>query len=605
MSIQPPPDDTSDVAFTGSIGPGSIAQVDVVPFGPDAAEEGLGLGNNEPSDAQHQQGDPERPPPLLHPQLRLIFFYMFAHATTLGIAALAIPHLMLSLMDDDSSATAYFYAWTSAMTAGIGFLWYPVLGMLSDYFGRKPFILLSLSGSILWNSCTAAFANQSILIFAAVVRGLTDVSYTMSWAVLGDVTVKHVFINNYGKLAAAAGVGIVVGPLLALVFSLIEANRVPFLVAAVIGICNFIFVSTKYEETLYWFDRKALLDAAAAAEANPNLPHPPPLHIASFREVYARHTLNPFRALYILSGSPTLWALALALFLNLIGFTGAVSVFYLYLKERFDWGTTEAGGIIFFLGIMSIISNALVLPYFMRAPWMSEQKIVAASMISSLCLQLVWILVPDTPTIALICLILAFILCQPAFFLASCIRALISRQIEPNKQGKLQGALACLTSLASIIGPLLLTLAFGYAVSDTAPMYLPQIPFIISFVLNLFVAVLLWWVCKYHLPPSPSQQHRLPTTSSSSEVMTGEFATEQQQQRQQEQEQSQPLSPSHSHPSDSSSGVEVVISPAAGKKKAHSPSASHPNASPRPPAASTTSNSVSVGDGYGILQDER
>jgi DHA1 family tetracycline resistance protein-like MFS transporter len=366
----------------------------------------------------------------IHPQLKSIFLYLLLHASTLGIIALAVPQLLLRIYDDDSSDSAFAQSLISALTGVIGLLAFPTIGMLSDHYGRKPFILSALLGSATAFLLIGAINTLGALIAAAIVRGFTDVSYTISFAVLGDVTPKSFFLATYGRLSASGALGIVCGPILALICFQIDADRTAFFLAAFIELCNIVWISVKFKETLFWFDREAALQQGEAAD---QLPQPVR---ETFREMCARRTLNPFKALLILRTSPALWLLAFALFLSMIGFTGMLSVFFLFTHEKYKWGATENAANVLLFGVCSIVANALLLPWLLKKSGVTEQRLLALSVGCSLAQNLLWAFLPAS--VAWVIFLSSPVL-MPSMILIALLRGLISRQIEPNKQGELQG----------------------------------------------------------------------------------------------------------------------------------------------------------------------
>lgn len=454
-----------------------------------------------------QDGVGEGVPPAsasipFHPQLQRIFVYLFLHATCVGIMALAVPQFLLGLYHDDASRAAFVHSLISTLAGVLGLFAYPTIGMLSDHYGRKPFILLALVGSTAGFLLLGTLNNLTAIIAAASIRGCTDVSYTIAFAVLGDVTPKSFFLSTYGRLSSAGALGLVFGPLLALACFQIEPLRLSFLLATVLEAGNIAWVATQCRETLYWFDRET------ARAHNPHAQLPTPVR-ESLREMFARRTLNPFKALRILGTTPALWVLAFALFLQMVAYSGMISVFYIFTHRKFGWKATQNAINILVLAVCTILANAALLPWLLKKRGVTEQRLLGVSLACTLVQNLTWAFVPASmPWVVFI----ATVVLMPSLLMTALLRGLISRQVEPNKQGELQGGLTCLVSLAGIVGPLTLNSLFSYFVSDAAPFAFPGAPFFFVFCLNLVIAGLLAYVSRAHLAQMANHAYTMSPT---------------------------------------------------------------------------------------------
>jgi MFS family permease len=252
--------------------------------------------------------------------------------------------MLLRIYDDDSSRSAYTYSATSATTAGLGFFIYPLLGMLSDSWGRRVFILSSLLGCLLSFAALGIFGTVAALWFAASLRGITDVSFTMAFAVLGDVTTTPKFVSTYGKLQACTGLGVILGPIIAVIMEQVDKTHLPFLVCAGITAFNIVYVSLRVPETLGTQQREAReaeerefeqagppSDSSTSmhSSSDSQLPGPaahpsrrlvrsPPFTRPTLKQLYAQRSLNPFSPLKLLRVNPARTGLGAALFVHTV-----------------------------------------------------------------------------------------------------------------------------------------------------------------------------------------------------------------------------------------------------------------------------------------------
>jgi DHA1 family tetracycline resistance protein-like MFS transporter len=304
------------------------------------------------------------------------------------------------------------------------FLFAPVLGALSDRFGRRPVLLLSLAGAAADYVLMALAPNLAWLYVGRVLSGVTGASMSVGTAYVTDVSPEPERAKRYGQMGAAMGLGFVVGPLIG--GALGEWSlRAPFVAAAVMNALNLAMAWRALPESNQ--NRTTRLDA---------------------------RKFNAFAALHRLSGRPPL--------LPLVGVFAVValvsqvpgSLWILYGQQRYGWSAFVAGMSLACYGALHAISQAFVTgPLVARLG--DKRALLAGMAADGLGFALMGVAVAGWMPFALLPLFAVGGLALPA------LQALLARQVDDRRQGEMQGTLASLTSLIGIAGPLVVTAAFA------------------------------------------------------------------------------------------------------------------------------------------------
>jgi len=354
--------------------------------------------------------------------LTVILMTLLLDAVGMSLVFPILPGLLREL--SSAEATAYHYGALLAVYAAMQFLFSPVLGALSDRFGRRPVLLASLAGAAVDYVLMALAPNLAWLYVGRVLSGITGASMAVGTAYLTDVSAEADRAKRYGQMGAAMGLGFVVGPLIG--GGLGEWSlRAPFIAAALMNTLNLALAWTALPESNQ--HRTAQLDASK---------------------------LNAFSALHRLQGRPPL--LPLVGVFTVIALVSQVpgSLWILYGQDRYAWSAWVAGLSLACYGGLHAISQGFVTgPMVAR---LGERRALLAGMAADgLGFVGMGLATAGWVPFALLPLFAAGGLTLPA------LQAMVARQVDEQRQGELQGMLASLTSLVGIVGPLLVTATFA------------------------------------------------------------------------------------------------------------------------------------------------
>lgn len=397
--------------------------------------------------------------------LLFIFFTVLIDVLAFGLIIPVLPHVVEQLAGGTTSTASYWIGGFGTVFALIQFVMSPIQGTLSDRFGRRPVILVSCLGLGLDFVFMALAPTLGWLFVGRVISAMTSASFTTANAYIADVTEPSQRAKGYGMLGAAFGVGFVIGPLIGGVLGELHL-RLPFWFAAGLALVNFAYGLFVLPESLAPSLRSARFDWAQA---------------------------NPFGSLRLLRSYPRVLGLAAVVFLANLAHYVYPSVFVLFADHRYGWGQQEVGYVLAAVGVLSVLVNVVVIGRVVAR--LGER----AALLLGLTFGVVgfaiyglastgWMFLVGLPISAL------WALAGPST------QALITRQVSADVQGRLQGALMSLVSMAGILGPTIFAGSFGYFVDPQNPVHLPGVPFLIAAVL-LFVAVL---VALRHAPAAES-----------------------------------------------------------------------------------------------------
>ncbi|MEI9941523.1 MAG: TCR/Tet family MFS transporter [Pseudomonadota bacterium] len=385
-----------------------------------------------------------------------IFITVALDMLALGVMIPVLPKLIIEFehgnMTEAASAAGLFgFSW-----AAMQFVFSPLLGAVSDRRGRRPVILLSNLGLGLDYLLMALAPSLSWLFVGRLISGITSASFSTAGAYVADVTPEEERAAKFGMLGAAFGLGFVVGPALGGLLGGINL-RLPFYAAAGLSLAN----------ALYGFFI---------------LPESLPLEK---RAPFTWSKANPLGSLALLRSHPRLLGLALVAFLYNVAHDSLPSVFVLYTDYRYHWGERMVGFCLAAVGIASTIVAALLVGPLVKRLGERRALLIGLGFGAAGFGVYGW-----APTggwfLAGIPLLAIWGLAGPAF------QALMSRRVEQSAQGRLQGALASMSGITGMIGPLLFTQVFAFGISSKS-LHLPGAPFWMSSLLlsaSLLVAFL-------------------------------------------------------------------------------------------------------------------
>jgi DHA1 family tetracycline resistance protein-like MFS transporter len=374
-----------------------------------------------------------------------IFATALMDIISLGIMIPVLPNLVKQFAGGDTALAAQ-YTMAFALTWGLmQFFFGPIIGMLSDRFGRRPVLLMSIFGLGVDYVFMALAPTLNWLFVGRVINGITSASFSTANAYVADVTAPQERAKAFGMLGAAFGIGFLVGPAIGGALGNINL-RLPFWAAAGLAICNWLYGFFVLPESL-----------------------PPSRRTPSLNWRRA----NPVGALTFLRERKNLTGLISINVLYLFAHNVFPSIFVLYVGYRFNWGPFAAAAMLIATGLANIIVQTLVVGRVVKA--IGERGALLIGLFSAILAFLTYGLA-STP--------LWFFAGVPAGALGALImpglQSLMSRRVAGNEQGRLQGLNSAFMGLTAIFGPMLYLSTLAFAVRHDAQLHQPGLPLIIA-----------------------------------------------------------------------------------------------------------------------------
>ena len=372
---------------------------------------------------------------------------MLIDITGWGIIIPVIPKLIEELIHGDISEAAKYGGWLSFAYAFTQFIFAPLVGNLSDKYGRRPIILISLLGFAIDYVFLALSPNIIWLFIGRVIAGMTGASITTASAYIADISTEENRAKNFGLIGAAFGMGFIIGPVLGGLLGQF-GSRVPFYAAAVLCLINFIYGYFILPESL---DK-------------------------DHRREFEWKRANPIGSLFMLKKHPKMSGLILVLILIYIGAHAVQSNWSYFTMYMFGWKEKEVGLSLGLIGLLVGLVQGLLIR------WINPRIGNERSIYYGLGLYAIGMLLFAFATESW--MMFAFLvpyclggICGPA------LQSVITGNVSKQEQGELQGALTSLMSATAIVGPPLMTNLFFYFTHDQAPFQFPGAPFFLAFIM--------------------------------------------------------------------------------------------------------------------------
>jgi DHA1 family tetracycline resistance protein-like MFS transporter len=386
-----------------------------------------------------------------------IFITMVIEAMGFGIIMPVLPDVIRKFITDETQVATTF-GYFVAVYALLQFLFAPIMGRLSDKYGRRPVLLLSLLGTGIDYIFMALATSLPVLFIGRFISGFTGASYTVATAYIADISDDSNRSKNFGLIGAGLGVGFILGPALGGLVS-DYGLAVPFLLSAGLNLLNFIFGFFFIPESL-----------------KPEL-----------RRDFEFKDLNPFKSLLILSSMSSIFLLVIAhVAIQLAGQTHP-SIWAIYTETRYGWSAKEVGLSLGVVGVLHIVSQGLLTGYFVK--WIGEKRVAKWGLLGeAFALAAFGLASSGTMVYVVLAISSIFGAAQPV------LQSLISKDISADQQGELQGALMSLMSLAAVVNPLIMTRIFSATSQPGSTFYMPGSPYLLAgfFGLIAFIAVWRW-----------------------------------------------------------------------------------------------------------------
>ena len=367
----------------------------------------------------------------------------------IGLVTPVLPFLIESLCEGDVAEASRYVGVFGAAYATMQFLFAPIVGALSDRFGRRVVILISLLGASL-DYCLLAFAPTLEWLFVGrVVAGITGASFSAVMAYIADITPPRERAKKFGMAGAALGIGFVLGPAVGGLLAGLDL-RAPFLAAACLSALNLAYGFFVLPESLAPEHRRAF----------------------DFRRA------NPLGSLRRLGKSPILMGLAATLLFALVAQYGVQSVWALYTEQCFDWLPLQVGISLAVVGVTTGLAQGWLVGVSTRR--IGEHKTVLLGLL--FCVVSFAGIGVATREWMLYAFAIVFAL---SGIVGPAIQSLLSREVGPSEQGELQGSITSLQSVALTLGPLAGTHLFARFAPDDAMPHVPGAPFFFAACLDV------------------------------------------------------------------------------------------------------------------------
>ena len=387
--------------------------------------------------------------------LAFIFCTVTLDILAFGLMIPVLPTIVLGFMGGDTAGAAKAFGVFATAWGLMQFLCSPLLGALSDRYGRRPVILISCLGMGVDFVFMALAPSLTLLFVGRLISGITAATISTAFAYIADVTPADGRAKAFGIVGVAFGLGFVVGPAIGGLLGGVDP-RLPFWVAALACIINAAFG---------WFV----------------LPESLP---ADRRMAFAWKRANPIGSLRLLLSHRNLAGLAAVDFVTNVAHQVLPSVFVLYAAYRYGWGKIAVGLTLAFVGICSaVVQGLLIAPIVGR---IGARRALMLGLLMGALGMAIYGLAPTGPWFYLGAPIMALWgLAGPA------LQEMMSGQVSPSEQGQLQGANSSSRSITGLLGPALFTGTFAWLLG-----WLPGAPFLLSAALLVAAAGLSWLVTK-------------------------------------------------------------------------------------------------------------
>lgn len=387
--------------------------------------------------------------------LLFIFITLLIDVIGIGIIIPVVPALIEKLTGEGISVAAMYGGWLTFAYAIFQFLFSPVLGGLSDRYGRRPVLLFSLLGLGI-DYIFQAFAPTIFWLFIGrIIAGITGASFTTATAYIADISTPEKRAQNFGMVGAAFGLGFIIGPLIG-GFASAGGTHVPFLVAAGLSLVNFVYGYFALPESLPMKTRRR----------------------------FEWKRANPIGALKQLKKYPLVMGLLGSFVLLFIASHAVQSNWVYYTVYRFQWTEKAVGLSLAFVGIMIAIVQGGLIRFIM--PKLGQYKAIYVGLFLNMISLMLFGLANQGWMMYAILLPYAF-----AGIAGPALQGLMSSEVPANEQGELQGGLTSVMSLTSIVGPLIMNNLFAYFTMASAPFLFPGAPFMagaVMVLIGLFLA---------------------------------------------------------------------------------------------------------------------
>lgn len=388
-----------------------------------------------------------------------IFLTLLIDVMGWGLIIPVMADLIAQLKGISVNEASAYGAYLLSAFAATQFLFAPVVGNLSDRYGRRPILLFSLLGFGIDYIILALAPNYELLFIGRIIAGITGASFTTATAYIADISTDETSrAKNFGLIGAAFGLGFVLGPALGALLAT-WGIRAPFYAAAALCLLNCLYGYFLLPESLSKENRRP----------------------------FEWKRANPFGSLKFLTRHPEIGGLALGFFLIYLGAQAVQGNWNFFTIYRFNWSEKMVG---ISLAVVGVLVGAVQagLTRVIVPKIGNEKSIYIGLSLYTLGMVLFAFATQGWMMFAFLIPYCLGGICGPS------LQSVISVHVPANQQGELQGALTSLMSLTTVIGPLIMNSTFTYFTTNKAPFHFPGIHFLIGAVCMLLSVIIIWKV---------------------------------------------------------------------------------------------------------------
>jgi len=389
-------------------------------------------------------------------RLPLLFILTTVMIDAMGIGLIMpiMPGLIVEVQGGSLADAALWGGILATSFAVMQFLFSPVLGNLSDAYGRRPVLLVSLFVMALDYVVMALAGSLWLLLLGRLVGGVTAATHATAGAYMADVSKSTEKAANFGLLGAAFGVGFVLGPLIGGLLGEL-GTRAPFYAAAILAALNF---------TLGWF-----VMTETVTDKN--------------RRAFDWRRAHPFGAFRSMARIPGIQRLLWVYFLYSVAIYVYPAIWSYFTEERFNWSPQTIGLSLGIFGAMMAFVQGGLLRHVIRK-FGERNTVIYGQIFDFIGFSLLAFITSGTLALILTPITALGAVVTPA------LQAIMSKSVPDNQQGELQGVMTAVHALSMVISPMLMASVFAQFSRDGAPIYLPGAPFLLALVLMVIGLVI-------------------------------------------------------------------------------------------------------------------
>lgn len=388
------------------------------------------------------------------PAIVFIFITLLIDVIGIGIIVPVLPQLIKELSGGTLSEASRYGGWLMFAYAFMQFLFSPILGGLSDQYGRRPVLLASLFGFGIDYLFLGFAPTLGWLFVGRLLAGITGASFTTASAYIADISAPEKRAQNFGMIGAAFGVGFIIGPVLGGLLGHF-GPRVPFFVSAGLSLLNWLYGYFILPESLKPENRRT----------------------------FDWKRANPIGSLMNLKRYPLIIGLVSAIFFLYVAGHSVQGIWSYFTMERFGWNSDMVGYSLGFVGLtVGIVQGGLTR---IIIPKLGQKRSIYVGLGFYLIGLLLFAFANKGWMMYAIMIPYAM-----GGIAGPSIQGIISGQVPPDEQGELQGTMTSIMSITSIIGPPLMTTLFAHFTGPNAPIYFPGVAFLTGAFLTFICIVL-------------------------------------------------------------------------------------------------------------------